>query len=334
MESDKPLFKNEESFWQGRFLPKDLGKSAHEYISIARPDHWFKNIFMLPGTALALVIGGNHINNSWSWYLCIGIIATCAIASANYTINEWLDAEFDRYHPKKKYRPSVNGQIKAKYVYLQWILLSITGIWLSSLISIQFLLTALALLIMGLVYNVKPIRSKDRLYLDVLSESINNPLRFMLGWFVVLESVLPPSSILFAYWMGGAFLMAVKRYAEYRYIGDPASAGRYRRSFIFYTEDTLLLSAFFYALTSAFFLGVFLLKYRVEFILTMPFFALLFVWYLKIGLKTDSVTQRPEKLFSEKKYIAFVLLLSAQVTILYFVDIPWLDILVDYHVLE
>ncbi len=25
-----------------------------KYIAIARPDHWFKNIFMLPGTALAL----------------------------------------------------------------------------------------------------------------------------------------------------------------------------------------------------------------------------------------------------------------------------------------
>jgi 4-hydroxybenzoate polyprenyltransferase len=289
---------------------------------------------MLPGTALALVIGGNYINSTWPWLLFIGIMATCAIASANYTINEWLDAEFDRHHPKKKFRPSVTGKIKAKYVYMQWLVLAILGLWLSSIISLYFLFTALALLIMGLIYNVKPIRSKDRQYLDVLSESINNPLRFMLGWLVVVDSVLPPSSILFAYWMGGAFLMAVKRYAEYRYIGDPALAGQYRRSFKYYTEDTLLLSSFFYALTSAFFLGVFLLKYRVEFLLTMPFFALLFVWYLKIGLKSDSVTQRPERLFSEKSFVIYVALLSVQVTLLYFVDMPWLTILVDYHVLK
>ena len=35
--------------------------------------------------------------------------------------------------------------------------------------------------------------------------------------------------------MAGAFLMAVKRYAEYRMIGDPDRAGLYRKSFSKYT---------------------------------------------------------------------------------------------------
>jgi 4-hydroxybenzoate polyprenyltransferase len=334
MDSQKSFLIEIEVIWQLKSIFKKVLGKLQDYISIARPDHWFKNIFILPGTALALVIGGNHINSSWAWSLCIGIIATCLIASANYTINEWLDAEFDRHHPKKKNRPSVTGRIEARYVYLQWFALSTAGLWISTFISINFLITASALLLMGLIYNINPIRTKERQYLDVISESINNPLRFMLGWFVVLDSILPPSSILLAYWMGGAFLMTVKRYAEYRYIGDPDLAGRYRRSFKYYTEDSLLLSAFFYALTSAFFLGVFLLKYRIEFLLTMPFFAFLFVWYLKIGLKTDSVTQRPEYLFSEKRFIAYVAILIAQVTFLYFTDIPWLRILVEYHVIE
>jgi 4-hydroxybenzoate polyprenyltransferase len=334
MDSQKSSFNESDLIWHHKFQFKHIGNKLQDYISIARPDHWFKNIFMLPGTALALVIGGNHINSSWIWSLCIGIIATCIIASANYTINEWLDAEFDRHHPKKMHRPSVTGRINARIVYLQWLVLSTLGLWLSSIISIHFVITAIVFLLMGLAYNVNPIRTKERQYLDVLSESINNPLRFMLGWFVVLDSILPPSSILLAYWMGGAFLMTVKRYAEYRYIGDPNLAGRYRRSFKYYTEDTLLLSSFFYALTSAFFLGVFLLKYRIEFLLSMPFFALLFVWYLKIGLKSDSVTQRPERLFSEKRFIAYVAILTIQVTFLYFIDIPWLRILVEYHVLK
>ena len=34
---------------------------------------------------------------------------------------------------------------------------------------------------MGIIYNVKPIRSKDIVFIDVLSESVNNPLRFLLG---------------------------------------------------------------------------------------------------------------------------------------------------------
>ena len=32
------------------------------YIAIARPDHWFKNIFMLPGTALALTMSSTTVN--------------------------------------------------------------------------------------------------------------------------------------------------------------------------------------------------------------------------------------------------------------------------------
>ena len=81
---------------------------------------------------------------------------------------------------------------------------------------------------------------------------------------------LPPASVLLAYWMGGAFLMAIKRYSEYRGIADPARAALYRRSFAFYSEQSLLLSGFFYALLSACFTGVFLIKYRIEFLLVLP----------------------------------------------------------------
>lgn len=74
---------------------------------------------------------------------------------------------------------------------------------------------------------------------------------------MVVQGAFPPASILLSYWMGGAFLMAMKRYAECRSIKDAALAGRYRRSFKFYTEDGLLLSSFFYALTASFLLGIF-----------------------------------------------------------------------------
>ena len=59
-------------------------------------------------------------------------------------------------------------------------------------------------LLIGIIYNVPPFRTKDIPYLDVLSESLNNPLRFILGWHMIIDS-FPPSSILISYWMGGAF---------------------------------------------------------------------------------------------------------------------------------
>src|SRR5262245_17065391 len=76
-----------------------------DYVAIARPDHWTKNLFMLPGLFLGMLVSGATFAKIW-WPLCIGFAATCLISSANYTINEWLDRHFDRFHPKKRSRPS------------------------------------------------------------------------------------------------------------------------------------------------------------------------------------------------------------------------------------
>ena len=284
---------------------------------------------MLPGIALAIILDNVSFGPQLILDLVIAIIATCAVASANYTINEWLDAETDKFHPIKKSRPSVQGGVNALGVYSQWTLLSIIGIGLALSLNKQFALYALALLVMGLVYNVKPIRSKDRVHLDTLSESINNPLRFMLGWSAVDTQLLPPASILIIYWMGGAYLMAIKRYAEYRHIGDAEQAALYRRSFKFYSEESLLLAAFFYALTAAFFTGVFLIKYRVEYILAIPLLALLFVWYLWIGMRADSVTQNPERLYKERGFLVYLSFCFLVFLVLTFVDVPVLNTLLS-----
>ena len=303
------------------------------YIAIARPDHWFKNVFMLPGTALALTMSNAPLNQDVWINILWAVVSTCLIASANYTINEWLDAESDKCHPVKYNRPSITGNLSAFWVYIQWLFLSIFGLSIAYSLGIYFFFYSTALLVMGVLYNVKPFRTKDRVYLDVLSESINNPLRFMLGWAAVISNVIPPSSVLLAYWMGGAFLMAIKRYSEFRYIGDAERAGLYRRSFKFYTEDTLMLSAFFYALTSAFFFGVFLIKYKVEFLLTVPFFAFLFVWYMAIGMREDAITQRPEELYRERRFMAYIVFLGILVAVVFFIDLPWLDFLINPIVL-
>ena len=182
---------------------------------------------------------------------------------------------------------------------------------------------------MGILYNVRPFRTKEVVFLDVLSESVNNPLRLLLGWSALVSGTLPPSSILLAYWMGGAFLMAMKRYAEYRFINDPQRAALYRASFKHYTEQSLLLSSFFYALSSVFFLGIFLVKYRIEFILSFPLIALLFTWYLAIAMKPFSSSQTPEKLYKEKHFVYYVVFLTLAIAALFFYDIPALKMFVE-----
>jgi 4-hydroxybenzoate polyprenyltransferase len=161
---------------------------------------------------------------------------------------------------------------------------------------------------MGIFYNVKPFRLKDKPYLDILSESLNNPIRLLLGWHMVVDTTLPPSSLILSFWMGGAFLMTVKRFAEIRSV-KKTLLKKYRASFEYYTENLLLLKSFFYSLMTTFFLGIFLVKYRIEYLITFPFLSLLFVYYLSIGLSKNSITQTPEKLY-KNKFLNLIVLIN------------------------
>ena len=95
----------------------------------------------------------------------------------------------------------------------------------------QLALTLLGLWVMGCVYNLPPVRTKDHAYVDVLSEAINNPLRMLVGWYIVTSTVVPPLSLLVSYWMIGCYFMAAKRFAEYRDFSRAGTAdGRRRRA--------------------------------------------------------------------------------------------------------
>ena len=300
-----------------------------DYIRIARFDHWIKQLFIIPGVVFAVALTEFNFSTFEASNFLLGFLAVCLIASANYIINEWLDAEFDKYHPTKKYRTTVSASLVGRFVYLEYTIFVLAGLAAAFLANIEIFLCCLFLLIMGILYNVKPFRTKEVIYLDVLSESINNLIRLMIGWFIITTTYLPPVTIVLGYWMGGAFLMATKRYAEYRMINDKETAGLYRKSFQRYTNESLLISAFFYALLTVFFCGVFLVKYKIELLLAIPALCGLFCFYLHISYKSDSAVQKPEKLFKERGLMLYVGLLIILFCTLMFINIPLLDFLLD-----
>ena len=298
-----------------------------------RIDHWIKQLFILPGLAFALLLVPEP-NPDLPLRLILSFLSTCLIASANYVINEWLDAEFDKYHPVKKHRSVVENDVKKSIVYLIYAVCSALGLGIAALVSRPVFLCELWLWVMGILYNVKPIRTKDIPVLDVLSESVNNAIRLLIGWFIVTDVFLPPVSIIIGYWFGGAFLMDVKRFSEYKMIGDKTTASLYRRSFAFYNERILLCAACFYAMISSFFTGIFLIKYRVEFVLLMPVMISMFCYYLYISFKEDSAAQAPEKLYREKGLMLIVLIFCIVFILLLKVDIPILQGLLSDELLR
>ena len=303
---------------------KGFTKEWKLYAQITRPMHWVKNVSLLPGVVIAAVITGaspEQIAPS----LLVGFFSACLIASSNYVMNEYLDAEFDRFHPVKQNRPAAQGELNGKLVLIEWGLMLSGGLVLAALISQWFFIAAVFLSLAAVFYNVKPLRMKEKVYLDVLVESVHNPIRLTMGWLVVTSEIVPPASLLLGYLMGGAFLMAAKRLAEYRFINDPVQAGLYRHSFRFYTQENLLVSMFFYATSCSLFLGVFMVKYKIELLLVLPLLAALFAAYLHTGFKPNSLVQSPERLYQDRGFMAWVLLTIAASTAIYLSDIPWLS---------
>jgi decaprenyl-phosphate phosphoribosyltransferase len=301
-----------------------LGQRLRAHIRILRLDHCIKQVFILPGIVLAIAITGRDIDRELIWNVVIGMLAAMLISSSNYVLNEMLDAPFDRLHPTKCSRPAAEGLVHFGWGYAQWIAMMVLGLALAGTISRGFFFSAAGLWLMGCLYNIPPIRTKDIPYIDVLSESINNPLRFCLGWYIVTAVILPPASLLVAYWMLGAYFMVLKRFSEHRQINDPAVAASYRKSFLFYNQESLLSSAIFYAVTSMLFLGAFIMRYRIELILAFPLIALLMSIYFKLAFSHESSVQNPEKLYREPRLMPFLALTIATFVVLLFVDVPWL----------
>lgn len=104
-----------------------------------------------------------------------------------------------------------------------------------------FTLALLAFFIQGLLYNVPPVRLKDKFILDVIDESSGNPIRLFIGWFSIYHGPRWPS-ISFVIFMCcfGAFLMTAKRLAEIRFLGKKLKT--YRRVFRLYTPGQPLLA--------------------------------------------------------------------------------------------
>jgi 4-hydroxybenzoate polyprenyltransferase len=154
---------------------------------------------------------------------------------------------------------------------------------------------------------------------------VNNPLRMLLGWYAVTSVLVPPISLLIAYWMIGCYFMALKRFSELNEIGDRSVAGAYRASFKHYTPELLLVSVVFYASTAMLFLGAFIIRYRMELILGFPLVAFTMAIYLQIAFKPQSAVQNPEKLYREPLLMASFVATSLVMGILLFVHMPRLE---------
>src|SRR3546814_5772514 len=65
----------------------------------------------------------------------------------------------------------------------------------------------------------------------------------------------------------------------------------YRRSFSAYTAESLTVCCLLYAILSAFFIAIFLIKYRLEYIVALPFIGCLFALYFWLSRSEEHTSE-------------------------------------------
>ena len=70
-------------------------------IKTGRPKEWIKNVFVFAG----LLFSGKFNQSHEVFEAFVTFVAFCLISSAGYFVNDLIDVELDRKHPKKRFRP-------------------------------------------------------------------------------------------------------------------------------------------------------------------------------------------------------------------------------------
>jgi 4-hydroxybenzoate polyprenyltransferase len=79
-------------------------------IKTARPQEWIKNVFVFA----ALLFSGKFSQPHEVLEATLAFLSFCAISSAGYFVNDLIDIELDRKHPKKRFRPLPAGELSTR----------------------------------------------------------------------------------------------------------------------------------------------------------------------------------------------------------------------------
>ncbi len=183
--------------------------------SLVRPRHWVKNGFVFLGLLFA---------NAWREPQMLGRVLLAAasfslIASGVYAINDLVDREQDRNHPKKKNRPLASGAITSTTAIVVGVLFWGAGIVVAYAVSVRVMIVLFVYVISNVAYSLG---LKNVVLLDVFIIAGGFMLRILAG---TVGVGIPPSQwLLLCGFMIALFLGFAKRRAElYTASGDGAS---------------------------------------------------------------------------------------------------------------
>ena len=76
------------------------------FLILLRPYQWIKNLLLFS----PLFFSGNLVDQSF-YITGLGVCVFSLVSGLGYILNDWIDRDNDRFHPKKKHRPFCSGSI-------------------------------------------------------------------------------------------------------------------------------------------------------------------------------------------------------------------------------
>ena len=296
-------------------------KNSILFIASLRLERWPRSMAIIVGSAAVFLVYPGWLLSALTLSLALRIslafFLTWMVSTANYIINEITDAPVAAFSSQKKHRPLFQNEIRIKVLFIGWVLLAVAALFLAHVFYSQaFVFSLGALLLAGFLYNIPPVRIKDVPYLDSTLESANNPIRFLIGWYV-LAAQFPPLSLLLAWWAFGNFLMVGKRVAEKKFL-IAAESSAYRLSLNRYSVRGLVV---FMAFNGLLFLVMFILFAIVlslkTFLYTLPFIMFYLIFFMVKSIHCRDAAEEPEKLL-KNPYFAFYTLFLLVIFIIAF----------------
>jgi 4-hydroxybenzoate polyprenyltransferase len=102
-------------------------------IKTGRPKEWIKNVFVFAG----LLFSGKFNQSHEVLEALITFVAFCLISSAGYFVNDLVDVELDRKHPKKRYRPLAAGELSERTAKMIAPVLAVIAIGIAFMVNWQ-----------------------------------------------------------------------------------------------------------------------------------------------------------------------------------------------------
>lgn len=144
-------------------------------IQLIRPKQWIKNSFIFA----AIIFSGNFLNLKMLSSNIVTFLLFCMTSSSVYILNDIVDIDKDRCHPKKKYRPLPSGKVSIKSAVIVDILIVISVALISFLyLDIRILCIFSIYFITNIMYSFK---LKNIVIIDVMVITFGFVLRVESG---------------------------------------------------------------------------------------------------------------------------------------------------------